>query len=537
LEGKSYSDKLKDIANNIGGASMPAEYSIQSLKHELNRHFSADDYELFYIYTFEEHRALNLIRDVLVSNNDNSLSLYIYDHAEGLRSETDKRLTAFKREKLTDPYFALPWLEQNGTGIVVFLNPKPLFEQRPDIVRLFKNTLLRLPALKNERKGFFLKFFIISPTFYLPEELQRDVFYIDMPLPTQEEISGYIKEFTTSLGIKHLSTTLMNSLISAFKGLGEADILNILKYCICDGELTEEDIKEIVKFKRQLIKKESLLEFVESDEDMKDVGGLVNLKKWLETKTTIIKNLTEASKFGVDMPKGILLFGMPGCGKSLIAKVIAKHWSYPLLRLDMGMVLGPYVGQSEENIRRAIKISEAVAPCVLWIDEIEKGFAGVSSNGGGSSDVIRRVFGTFLTWMQEKKSPVFVVATANDISQMPPEFLRKGRFDELFFLDFPSKNSRKQILKIHLEKRKKDWFTKLEGFIDKLEGYAGADIEAVVKELIEKAFIAEQEKKAFDIEKTFEEICRDFKPFSNTNKKAIDELKEKSKVIGAKSAE
>jgi len=287
-----------------------------------------------------------------------------------------------------------------------------------------------------------------------------------------------------------------------------------------------------------LIKNESLLEFVEPDEDIEHVGGLKNLKDWLETKTTIIKNLNEAREFGVDMPKGILLFGMPGCGKSLIAKVIAKHWSYPLLRLDMGMVLGPYVGQSEENIRGAIKISEAVALCVLWIDEIEKGFAGVSSNGGGSSDVIRRVFGTFLTWMQEKKSPVFVVATANDISQMPPEFLRKGRFDELFFLDFPSKESRKEILKIHLNKRKKgEWVTRLEGFIDKLEGYTGADIEAVVKELIEEAFIAEQKKETFNIEDTFKAICDDFKPFSKTNEKAVKELKEKSKEIGAKSAE
>ncbi len=517
---------------------MSAEYSIQSLRDELIKHIAQDDYELFYLYTFEERRALNLIRDVLVSHEDISLSLYIYDHAEGLRSESDKRLKAFKRERLTDLYFVLPWLEENATGFVIFLNPKTLFEQNPDTVRLFKNTLLKLPELKKKEKNFFLKFFIVSPTFYMPEELQREAFYIDMPLPTQEEISGYIKEFASTFGIKHLSATLMNSLISAFKGLGEADIKNILKYCIYDGKLTEEDIKEIIKFKKQLIKKESLLEFVEPDEDMEHVGGLKNLKEWLKTKTTIIKNLNEANDFGVDIPKGILLFGMPGCGKSLIAKVIAKHWSYPLLRLDMGMVLGPYVGQSEENIRRAIKISEAVAPCVLWIDEIEKGFAGVSSNGGGSSDVIRRVFGTFLTWMQEKKSPVFVVATANDISQMPPEFLRKGRFDELFFLDFPSKESRKEILKIHLKKRKKgEWFTRLEGFVDKLEGYTGADIEAVVKELIEKAFIAEKEKKAFNIEETFNVICNDFKPFSKTNEKAIKELKEKSKEIGSKSAE
>ena len=228
---------------------------------------------------------------------------------------------------------------------------------------------------------------------------------------------------------------------------------------------------------------------------------------------------------------------MPGCGKSLLAKVIARQWKYPLLRLDMGMVLGPYVGQSEENIRKAIKISEAISPCVLWIDEIEKGFAGVSSDGG-SSDVIRRIFGTFLTWMQEKKSPVFVVATANDISQMPPEFLRKGRFDELFFVDFPSKESRQEILKIHLKKRKKgEWVDQLIKYADTMEGYTGADIEAVVKELIERAFIATKENRDFEPEKEFDILCKGFKPFSETNKKAVEEIRKKSKEINAKSAE
>ncbi|RLE43826.1 AAA family ATPase [Candidatus Woesearchaeota archaeon] len=520
---------------------MTVEYTIQNLKEELIKHIAQDDYELFYLYTFEEQRALNLIQEILDlinSQADLSYSLYIYDYAEGLHSKTDKRLALLKRDKLTDPYFVLPWLEQNGAGLVVFLNPRPLFEARPDTVRLFKNTLSRLPELKVRRENFFLKFFIISPSFYIPEELQRDALHIDMPLPTKEEILAYITEFTTSFGIKHLSEGLMNSLVFAFQGLGESDIKNILKYCLYDGKLTEDDIEEIIKFKKQLIKKESLLEFVEPVENLSDVGGLKNLKKWIERKTTIIKNLGEAIEFGVDIPKGILLFGVPGCGKSLIAKVIARHWSYPLLKLDMGMVLGPYVGQSEENIRRAIKIAETVAPCVLWIDEIEKGFAGISSDSGGSSDVIRRVFGTFLTWMQEKKSPVFVVATANDISQMPPEFLRKGRFDEIFFLDFPSKESRKDILKIHLRKRnKEDWFTILEKFADSMEGYTGADIEAVVKELIEMAFLAKIKKRDFNIEESFKAICKDFKPLSETNKKAIEELKKRTKEIGAKYAE
>jgi len=265
---------------------------------------------------------------------------------------------------------------------------------------------------------------------------------------------------------------------------------------------------------------------------------LKNLKEWLETKTKIIENLEDALKFGVDVPKGILLFGMPGFGKSLLAKVTAKKWNYPLLRLDMGMVLGPYVGQSEENIRKAIKIAEAIAPCVLWIDEIEKGFSGVSSDGGGSSDVIKRIFGTFLTWMQEKTSPVFVVATANDISQMPPEFLRKGRFDELFFFDLPSEESIGEILKIHLKKRGKEkWFEPLKGFKSKLIGYSGADIEALVKELVELAFIAEIDKREFDPVKTFEKIHKGFKPFSVTNKKAVEEIRNKVKEIDARSAD
>jgi len=510
------------------------EDTIQSIKEELIKHIECDDYELFYLYSFEELRTLRILKEIAEKKG---IFCYLYDHAEGLRCEHDKKLKLLKKETLRDFQFVLNWVEENARGFVVLLNPHKLFETDMRSLRLFKNTILRLPELK-ERERFFLKFFIISDIPTPPDEIQREAFYIDIPLPAKSEIQRIVEHFFKELGLKSVPASLKNKFVTTLQGLTEVDIVNIMKYCLEDGKLTEEDLENIVGFKKQLLKKESLLEFLQPKEDINDIGGLKNLKEWLTTKTKVIENLGEAIEFGVDVPKGILLFGMPGCGKSLLAKVIAKRWNYPLLRLDMGMVLGPYVGQSEENIRKAIKIAEAVAPCVLWIDEIEKGFSGVSSDGGGSSDVIKRIFGTFLTWMQEKKAPVFVVATANDISQMPPEFLRKGRFDELFFFDFPSEEAITEILKIHLRKRhKEEWFERLKEYSSKLKGYSGADVEAMVKELVELAFIAKVENKDFDIIGSFNRIYSNFKPFSKTHKKAVEEIRKKLEEIDAKPVE
>jgi SpoVK/Ycf46/Vps4 family AAA+-type ATPase len=238
----------------------------------------------------------------------------------------------------------------------------------------------------------------------------------------------------------------------------------------------------------------------------------------------------------VDIPKGVLLFGMPGCGKSLAAKYTAKLMGMPLLRLDMGRIMGPYLGQSEENLRKAIKIAESIAPSILWIDEIEKALAGVK---GGNNDTVVRIFGTLLTWMQEKTKPVFVIATANDISGIPPEFLRKGRFDETFFVDFPDKESIKEIFKIHLKKRGKEKFISTIDF-DRIvsemkEGYAGADIEAIVSEVVERAFLNKKE------EITTEDILSVIKsgvikPISETLKDKIEELRKTYENISAKPA-
>ena len=274
-----------------------------------------------------------------------------------------------------------------------------------------------------------------------------------------------------------------------------------------------------------------MLEIVNFKESIDDIGGLEILKDWLTRKANVFQNLDKAIKFGVDVPKGIMIVGMPGCGKSLTAKATASLFEIPLVRLDVGRLLGKYVGESENNMRKALKLSESISPCVLWIDELEKAFAGVGSESG---DVTTRLFGQFLTWMQEKENTVFIVATANDISKIPPEFLRKGRFDELFFVDLPNVEERRKIIEIHLKKRKK-WNKGIDSIalIQKTEGFNGADLEAVVKEAIEDAFIDGKEKITTE---ALLETIKNTKSISSTMKDKIDKIRETIKKMDIKKA-
>ena len=239
--------------------------------------------------------------------------------------------------------------------------------------------------------------------------------------------------------------------------------------------------------------KSGILEMINVKESIDDIGGLENLKEWFAKKAKVIKNINAAGKFGVAMPKGVLIAGVPGCGKSLNAKAAAALFEVPLLRMDMGRLMGKYVGESEGNLRKAIALSEAIAPCVLWIDELEKAFAGI--NNGGGSEVTTRLFGNFLTWMQEKESPVFVVATANNIMNLPPELMRKGRFDEIFFVGLPNRTERRKIFEIHINKRRKNdmQYVDINKLVDLTEGYSGADIEGVVKDAIEDVFASDKD--------------------------------------------
>ena len=260
------------------------------------------------------------------------------------------------------------------------------------------------------------------------------------------ELKKELSELMTEIKIEKLRSEKKEELVKAAVGLTLQEAENAFaRAMVNDGCLNSEDVDIVLKEKSQVIKKSDILEYIDSKVKIEDVGGLENLKKWLSKRDK--SWLDSAKKYGLPSPKGVLLTGVPGCGKSLIAKSISSMWHLPLLRFDVSKVFNMYVGNSESNMREAIKMAEAISPCVLWIDEIEKGFSGLG--GSGDSGTTSRIFGTFLSWMQEKTKPVFVVATANNIDSLPSEMMRKGRFDEIFFIDLPTFNERKQIFKVH----------------------------------------------------------------------------------------
>lgn len=351
--------------------------------------------------------------------------------------------------------------------------------------------LLRWIAEKNlYQEDYNEAVLILSDVLVVPRELENYITVFDIPLPTVNEIETIIHDFCSDMELD-VQPDVIKGLALSFKGMSEFQIKQILNLAYQDGGSIDSDDKTLILHeKEQLIKKSGLLELINFSETIDDIGGLECLKNWLKRKAKIFSQLEKAVSFGVDIPKGVMIVGMPGCGKSLTAKATASLFRMPLVRLDVGRLLGKYVGESENNMRRALKLAEAISPCVLWVDEIEKAFSGVGTSGGGS-DVTTRLFGQFLTWMQEKESSVFIVATANDISNIPMEFLRKGRFDELFFVDLPNDSERKKILEIHLKKRKK-WDRAeiaLSAVVKETKGFSGADVEAVAKDAIENAFV------------------------------------------------
>lgn len=399
----------------------------------------------------------------------------------------------------------------------------------PKIIALLK----RIAENALYRENYSAAVFILSEIMVIPRELENYITVFDFPLPTVQEIRGLMDAFARDLEIT-VDEDVAGDIALSLRGLNEFQITQILNLAYQDGGcIDKEDKGLILKEKEQFIKKAGMLELINFTDTIADIGGLENLKTWLTRKAAIFANLDKAMKFGVDVPKGIMIIGMPGCGKSLTAKATASLFGLPLVRLDVGRLLGKYVGESEENMRRALSLSEAISPCVLWIDEIEKAFAGVGQEGGGS-DVTTRLFGHFLTWMQEKENTVFIVATANDISRIPPEFLRKGRFDELFFVDLPNGGERRSILEIHLKKRGK-WNKDIDSIalIQETEGFNGADLEAVVKDAIETAFL--DGKTALTTEDLLRAV-KDTKSISSTLKDKIEQIKDTVSRIDIKPA-
>jgi len=391
-----------------------------------------------------------------------------------------------KEEAVTDLYNFLDTLYSEGIKTNVFLLIKNAEEEMKDAKNIAY--IKKIAETRYSSPDYNFTIIVVSEVETVPKELEKFTSILDIPNMTKDEIETYILKFSKENNIKVDEKDIGEVAIS-LKGLTKLEIDHVLNMIIESKNnisISGRDI--IIKEKGQIIKKSSILEIIDFKEKIEDIGGLEGLKEWLKSKAQVFRRLDEAKKFGVDTPKGVLLVGMPGCGKSLAAKASARLFNVPLLRLDIGRLLGKYVGESEHNMRVALKTAESISPCILWIDEIEKAFAGINQDGG-ASDITKRLFGQFLTWLQEKENTVFVVATANDITAFPPEFLRKGRFDEIFFIDFPNEEEREKIFKIHLEKR-----GKLNDKIDikKLAketiGYCGADIEEVVKMTVETIF-------------------------------------------------
>lgn len=489
------------------------------------RDLMASYIDALYPIIYINHFDFKVIDEIITDITDNRK---VIEYNNGLGIVDFKTKSTMKE---CDLYNFLNLVKDDGYEHSMFIVLKDVHGQldKPEIVSLLKYIAER--NLYNE--SYNASVFIVSSKLCIPDELEDLITVFDMPLPSVSEIKNIMIGFTKDLEID-VTDDVMSEIALSFKGLNEFQVKQILNLAYQDGGCLDFDDKRLIlSQKEQLIKKAGLLEMIPVNESIEDIGGLENLKEWLYKKERIFNQLDKAMRFGVDIPKGIMIVGMPGCGKSLAAKATAKLFEIPLVRLDVGRLLGKYIGESEENMRKALKLSEAISPCVLWIDEIEKAFSGVGSSGGGS-DVTTRLFGQFLTWMQEKENTVFIVATANDISKIPAEFLRKGRFDELFYVDFPNDEERRKIIEIHLKKRHK-WNKELDiiSLVKLTNGYNGADLEAIVKDAIESCFIEGREQLTTDDLKSAQ---KNIKSISSTLEKRIKEIKEAVKDMDLKPA-
>jgi ATP-dependent 26S proteasome regulatory subunit len=439
-------------------------------------------YPLLYLVSWEEHRVDAILKERARAHGKVLLSWSVH---RGLRQVSAGRGPVLP-EDTRPPLQALAAIESLSEPALVVLKDFPPFLEDKTVVRALRE-------LAHSLKSTFTTVLLLSPTLNLPTELEKEVSVLDVPLPGFPELMQLLKEIVAVVrrGNKasiELSREEAEQLIKAAQGLTLSEAENAFAKAIAhDGRLSAEDIRRVQDEKRQVIRKSGLLEYYPPAEDLGSVGGLSQLKHWLDRRTAAFGE--RARQFGLPEPRGLLMLGVQGCGKSLTAKAIAAHWNLPLLRLDMGRIFSGLVGSSEENLRKAIHVAESIAPVVLWVDEVEKGLSGVASSGTADGGVTARVFGALLTWLQEKTAPVFVVATANRIEGLPPELLRKGRFDEIFFIDLPEAAERREIFGIHLRRRGRSPSAyDLETLAALSKDFSGAEVEQAVIAALYEAF-------------------------------------------------
>jgi SpoVK/Ycf46/Vps4 family AAA+-type ATPase len=479
-------------------------------------------YPILYVVTAEEDRAIELIAAALRDGELAKRRPYVWSVSRGLCTVDLKVVDA----KTADPKRILPaLLESKEPGVFILEDFHSFLDERSPLSALLTRQLRDLvPAFRAARKTVVL----LSPVLKIPPELEKDLTVLDLDMPGEEELAGVLDE--TVAQVRENPKVMVNlekggreAVVKALLGLTQSEAENALaKVVVTHSRLDPEDIPLLLAEKEQIIRKSGILEFYSTPERFGSIGGLDNLKLWLRQRA---RAFSEAARlFGLPNPRGLLLVGVPGCGKSLSAKAVSAEWKMPLLKFDLGRVYGGLMGQSEDNMRRALKMAGAVAPCILWVDEIEKGLAG-SRGDGGDSGTSQRVFGTLLTWMEENDKPVFTIATANDIEGLPPELLRKGRFDEIFFIDLPTPQERANILAIHLAKHHRDPRDfNLAQHVLASEGFSGAELEQAIVSALYGAFAQGETTKLDDqhLDKALHETV----PLSQTMAQRVAKLRE-----------
>lgn len=486
-----------------------------------------------YIPTWEEERAVEFIESIAYDESliKHTRKVYLWSQTKGFVESVGKKAV----NNTTEPINALDFVEKcNDDAVFIFKDLHIYFgaHGRPasyNVIRRMRDIITFLHE-SVKRKNVVL----ISPELVIPHDMQKEISVFDFPLPNVDEVIEMLDKIITenNLDDSTLEYEDKEKLAKAALGLTLQEAENAFSRAIVQNHgINRDAIKIIFDEKNQVIKKTGILEFVKSNLNLNDIGGLENLKSWLVKRNN--SWLESAKKYNIPAPKGVLITGIPGCGKSLTAKAMSEIWQLPLLKLDMGKIFSGIVGSSEENMRRAIETAEAVAPSILWVDEIEKGLGGTERAGDSGTSI--RILGTFLTWMQEKTEPVFVIATSNDISSLPPELLRKGRFDEIFFVDLPTESERAKIFEVHLNKRvagseagKNVNIT--DGLLGRLsamsEGFSGAEIEQVVISALYEAFFHKRDLEVADLENAIKNTV----PLSVTQKEQIKSLRDWANV-------
>ena len=460
---------------------------------------------IIWIRSSEEERVENLLEQSAKRMLPRRLA--IWDYIKGLTGIVNSESVGARQ-----PMAVLQWLEniESSNPTTLLLKDFHRFCEDPGIARMLKNLSSYLRKTPHN-------IVLSSGTWSPPNELDDALTILDLPFPKQDELKTLLGNIAKATG-SFLENEVLVELTRACSGLSEARVRQVAARALAQrGKMGKEDLAEVLEEKRQSIARSEVLEYCNSKATQADIGGLDALKNWLAQRYMAFSE--EAKEFGLPLPKGVLLVGPQGTGKSLTAKAIADSWSMPLLRLDVGRLFAGLVGASEARTRETIQRAEAMSPCILWIDEIDKAFGGDSRSDGGTS---QRVLANILTWMAEKNSAVFVVATANGIERLPGELLRKGRFDEIFMLELPTIEERFSILNLHIQQRRPNLNIPLQAIVDRTVGFSGAELEQTVIEAMHLAFAEKRELQETDLILA----CSQLVPLSKTAKEQLDALKE-----------